>query len=55
MRLHVFLLLFLMSDAVFAEDKSKYTPEQLFVIGTELFKEERKEFDPNLGLEFLLE
>ena len=55
MRLHIFLLSLLMSGTVFAEDKSKYTPEQLFVIGTELFKEDRKEFDPNLGLEFLLE
>lgn len=55
MRLHIFLLSFLMSATVFAVDKSKYTPEQLFVIGTELFKDERKELNPNLGLEFLLE
>ncbi|GAA6186937.1 hypothetical protein NBRC116595_41910 [Aliiglaciecola sp. NS0011-25] len=55
MRQLVFLLLFLVSGSVFAVDKSKYTPEQLFVIGTELFRAERKEFDPNLGLEFLLE
>ena len=55
MRTCIFLALCIVSLNVFAIDKSQYTPEQLFVIGTELFKEERKEFNPKLGLEFILE
>ena len=55
MRPCIFLALCIASLNVFAIDKSQYTPEQLFVIGTELFKEERKEFNPKLGLEFILE
>ena len=55
MRPCIFLALCIASLNVFAIDQSQYTPEQLFVIGTELFKEERKEFNPKLGLEFILE
>ncbi|OBT08643.1 hypothetical protein A9267_21190 [Shewanella sp. UCD-FRSSP16_17] len=55
MKLCIFLALCVISLNVFAKDKSQYTPEQLFVIGTELFKKEENEFNPKLGLEFMLE